>query len=141
MKTAGVAIAPWVETMAGKGLSFYKVVEGKRYYYDVATQDYKLIPGAEYFIILSDLKEKTIWKNVACNLVDIGDGVAGFSWNTKMNSIGGEVLEGLNKSNVVVGLLELMLLIGLLPKLWRLCAGDLLLDFGEKEVLMFAKVR
>lgn len=98
MKAAGVAIAPWVETMHNKGLSFYKVVDGKRYYYDVATQDYKIIPGASSFIILSDLKEKTIWKNVACNLVDIGDGVAGFSWNTKMNSIGGEVLEGLNKS-------------------------------------------
>jgi 3-hydroxyacyl-CoA dehydrogenase len=98
MKAAGVAIAPWVEIMHNKGLSFYKVVDGKRYYYDVATQDYKIIPGASSFIILSDLKEKTIWKNVACNLVDIGDGVAGFSWNTKMNSIGGEVLEGLNKS-------------------------------------------
>jgi 3-hydroxyacyl-CoA dehydrogenase len=98
MKAAGVAIAPWVEAMAAKGLSFYKVIDGKRYYYDVASQDYKLIPGTESFIILSDLKEKTIWKNVACNLVDMGDGVAGFSWNTKMNSIGGEVLEGLNKS-------------------------------------------
>ncbi|MEY4278383.1 MAG: hypothetical protein RL377_387 [Bacteroidota bacterium] len=98
MKAAGVAIAPWVETMAAKGLSFYKVIDGKRYYYDVPSEDYKLIPGAESFIILSDLKEKTIWKNVACNLVDMGDGVAGFSWNTKMNSIGGEVLEGLNKS-------------------------------------------
>ena len=98
MKAAGVAIAPWVETMNSKGFSFYIVKEGKRYYYDLATQDYKLIPGAESFIILSDLKEKTIWKNVACNLVDMGDGVAGFSWNTKMNSIGGEVLDGLNKS-------------------------------------------
>ena len=98
MKAAGVAIAPWAETMASKGLSFYQVKEGKRYYYDVASQDYKLIPGAASFIILSNHKEKTIWKNAACNLVDIGDGVAGFSWNTKMNSIGGEVLEGLNKS-------------------------------------------
>jgi 3-hydroxyacyl-CoA dehydrogenase len=98
MKAAGVAISPWVETMNSKGLSFYMVKEGKRYYYDLATQDYKMIPGAESFIILSDLKEKTIWKNVACNLVDMGDGVAGFSWNTKMNSIGGEVLDGLNKS-------------------------------------------
>ena len=98
MKAAGVAIAPWVETMNSKGFSFYIVKEGKRYYYDLATQDYKLIPGAESFIILSDLKEKTIWKNVACNLVDMGDGVAGFIWNTKMNSIGGEVLDGLNKS-------------------------------------------
>jgi 3-hydroxyacyl-CoA dehydrogenase len=98
MKASNIAIAPWAETMANKGLTFYQVKEGKRYYYDITTQDYKLIPGAESFIILSDHKERTIWKNAACNLVDIGDGVAGFSWNTKMNSIGGEVLSGLNKS-------------------------------------------
>jgi 3-hydroxyacyl-CoA dehydrogenase len=98
MKKEGIAIAPWVENMASKGLNFYMVKESKRYYYDVISMDYKLIPGTESFIILSDHKEKTIWKNVACNLVDIGDGIAGFSWNTKMNSIGGEVLEGLNKS-------------------------------------------
>ena len=98
MKAANIAIAPWAETMANNGLSFYQVKEGKRYYFDINTQSYKLIPGTESFIILSDHKEKTIWKNAACNLVDIGDGVAGFSWNTKMNSIGGEVLAGLNKS-------------------------------------------
>ena len=98
MKAAGVAVAPWVETMSSKGLSFYKVMEGKRYYYDIASSDYKLVPGADSFIILSDLKEKTIWKNSACTMVDMGDGIAGFGWNTKMNSIGGEVLEGLNKA-------------------------------------------
>ena len=98
MKAAGVAVAPWIDTLLSKGLSFYKSTAGKRYYYDVPSGDYKLIPGSESFMILSDFKEKTIWKNGACNLVDIGDGVAGFGWNTKMNSIGGEVLEGLNKS-------------------------------------------
>ena len=98
MKAAGIAVAPWVETMSSKGLSFYKVMEGKRFYYDIQTNDYKLIPGADSFIILSDLKEKTIWKNSACTMVDMGDGIAGFGWNTKMNSIGGEVLEGLNKA-------------------------------------------
>ena len=94
----GGTIAPWVQTMIAKGCSFYKVQDGKRYYYDVATENYLLIPGATSFIILSDYQEKTIWKNAASRLVDMGDGVAGFSWNTKMNSIGGEVLEGLNKS-------------------------------------------
>lgn len=98
MKAAGIMVAPWVETMSSKGLSFYKVMEGKRYYYDIQSNDYKLIPGADSFIILSDLKEKTIWKNSACTMVDMGDGIAGFGWNTKMNSIGGEVLEGLNKA-------------------------------------------
>jgi 3-hydroxyacyl-CoA dehydrogenase len=98
MKAAGIEVAPWVEAMSSKGLSFYKVMEGKRYYYDIASSDYKLVPGADSFIILSDLKEKTIWKNSACAMVDMGDGIAGFGWNTKMNSIGGEVLEGLNKA-------------------------------------------
>lgn len=98
MKAAGFSVAPWVETMVSKGLEFYTLKNGKRYYYDIATGDYKLIPGAEAFLILSDLKEKTIWKNSACNLVDMGDDVFGFGWNTKMNSIGGEVLEGLNKA-------------------------------------------
>jgi len=98
MKAGGYAVAAWVEKMSQKGFSFYKVQDGKRYYYDLATEGYKLIPGADSFIILSDFQEKTIWKNSACHLVDIGEGVAGFSWNTKMNSIGGEVLEGLNKS-------------------------------------------
>jgi 3-hydroxyacyl-CoA dehydrogenase len=84
--------------MVADGKDFYKIVDGKRFYYDVASGDYTFIPGAESFIILSDLKEKTIWKNSACHLVDMGDGIGGFSWNTKMNSIGGEVLEGLNKS-------------------------------------------
>jgi 3-hydroxyacyl-CoA dehydrogenase len=98
MKAAGIAVAPWIDTMLSKGLSFYKVADGKRYYYDVASSDYKIIPGSESFLILSDFKEKTIWKNSACNLVDIGDGVAGFGWNTKMNSIGAEVLQGLNKA-------------------------------------------
>ena len=42
-----------------------------------------------------------MWKNSACRLYDIGDGVAGFEWSTKMNSIGGEVLEGLNKAITV----------------------------------------
>jgi 3-hydroxyacyl-CoA dehydrogenase len=98
MKTAGVAVAPWVETMVAKGLSFYTSKNGKRYYYDITTSDYVLIPGAESFIILSDFKEKTIWKNSTCNLVDIGEDVFGFNWNTKMNSIGGEVLQGLNKA-------------------------------------------
>ena len=29
-------------------------------------------PGGDSFIILSDLKEKTVWKNSACNLYDLG---------------------------------------------------------------------
>jgi 3-hydroxyacyl-CoA dehydrogenase len=52
-------------------------------------------------MILSNHSDKLVWKNSACRLYDIGDGVAGFEWSSKMNSIGGEVLEGLNKAITV----------------------------------------
>ncbi len=99
MKAAGYKVAAWVaEMLAGGVTSFYKVEAGKRLYYDVASKSYKAIPGGESFIILKNHTDKLVWKNSACKLYDIGDGVAGFEWSTKMNSIGGEVLEGLNKA-------------------------------------------
>lgn len=99
MEAAGYAVADWVKEMLASGITrFYKVEAGKRLYYDVRTQSYLPLPGEEAFIILNNYTDKIVWKNSACRLYDIGDGVAGFEWSTKMNSIGGEVLEGLNKA-------------------------------------------
>ena len=99
MKAAGFDVAAWVTHFIAAGnTSFYKVQNGKRVYYDVSSGAYKELPGGESFIILSDLKEKTVWNNAACNLYDLGDDVLGLQWNTKMGSIGSEVLEAVNKS-------------------------------------------
>lgn len=99
MKAAKIDVAPWIHEMLHSGItSFYKVEKGKRLYYDVSTKAYKVIPGGESFLILKNHHEQLVWKNAACKMVDIGDGVAGFEWSTKMNSIGGEVLEGINKA-------------------------------------------
>jgi 3-hydroxyacyl-CoA dehydrogenase len=99
MKASGYEVADWVNDFIAEGnQSFYKVENGKRLYYDVSTKKYLPLPGGDSFIILSDLKEKTVWKNSACNLYDLGDDVVGLTWNTKMGSIGGEVLEAINKS-------------------------------------------
>lgn len=99
MKAAGYKVAPWVDEMIAAGnKSFFKVENGKRYSYDVATKTYKLIPGGESFIILDNYKDKIVWKNSNAALYDIGDDVVGLKWNTKMNSIGSEVLEAVNKS-------------------------------------------
>ncbi|HEY0612081.1 MAG TPA: 3-hydroxyacyl-CoA dehydrogenase NAD-binding domain-containing protein, partial [Chitinophaga sp.] len=99
MEEKGFAPATWVKDMLGKGIkSFYKVDSGKKYYYDVASGDYKLVPGADTFIILENRSNNVVWKNSACNLYDIGDGVVCLDWKTKMNTIGGEVLEGVNKA-------------------------------------------
>jgi 3-hydroxyacyl-CoA dehydrogenase len=99
MKAAGHAVAPWVDSMLEKGAtSFYKIENGKKLCYDVASGSYKALPGGDAFLVLKNKADQLVWKNSACRLYDIGDGIAGFEWNSKMNSIGGEVLEGLNKA-------------------------------------------
>jgi len=99
MKQAGYAVAPWVEEMLANGISsFYTIQSGKRFYYDVATKKYQPIPGGDAFLVLSNHADKTVWKNSACKLYDIGDDVVGLEWSTKMNSIGGEVLEGIQQA-------------------------------------------
>jgi 3-hydroxyacyl-CoA dehydrogenase len=99
MKAGGYEVAPWVTQMLEKGFTtFYKTENGQRKYYDVRTQQYQPIPGMGAFIILDHLDEKVVWKNSVCKLYDIGDDVVALRWNSKMNTIGGEVLEGMQKS-------------------------------------------
>ena len=99
MKTAGYSIAPWVEEMLSAGnKSFYKIQNGKTLSYDPGSKTYKAIPGSESFIILSNYKDSIVWKNSSSQVYDLGDDVLGLQWNTKMNSIGGDVLAGINKA-------------------------------------------
>lgn len=99
IKASGLPVAKWVDDMLAKGFtSFYKIENGKRLYYDVASQTYKAIPGGEAFIVMSNNADKIVWKNSACKLYDLGNDVLGLEWYTKMGSIGGEVLEGVNRS-------------------------------------------
>jgi 3-hydroxyacyl-CoA dehydrogenase len=99
MKEAGFKVNGWVDEMLAAGFkTFYKVENGVQKYYDVNSKGYKAIPGREAFIILDNYKEqKPVWKNALCRVDDIGDGVLNVSWATKMNSIGGEVIEAINK--------------------------------------------
>ena len=104
MKTAGFAVAAWVEEMLAAGnASFYKVEGGKRWYYDIATRKYVSLPGGSAFLVMKNFEEQTVWKNSACRLYHLGDEVLGLGWNTKMGTIGGEVLEGIQRS---IGLAE-----------------------------------
>ena len=99
MKKEGIAVAPWVDEMLAAGnKTFYKVEGGKKQVYDPATKTYKSIPGTTEFIILSNHSDKIVWKNSSAQVYDIGDGVLGLQWNTKMNSIGGDVLSAINKA-------------------------------------------
>ena len=95
----GLTVASWVNDMLAAGVkNFYKIENGKKYYYDLATRAYKAVPGEDAFIILENHSNNIIWKNSACNLYDLGDGIVSLEWKTKMNTIGGEVLEGVHKA-------------------------------------------
>ena len=42
-------------------------------------------------------EDKTVWANSGTTIQDLGDGVLNIAFHTKMNTIGAEVIEGLNK--------------------------------------------
>ena len=96
MKAAGYKVAPWIDEMIAAGnKSFYKIEAGKKLYYDQHSKTYKPLPGADAFIVMSNYQDKQIWKNGSCKLYDLGDDVVGLQWFTKMGSIGGDVLAGI----------------------------------------------
>lgn len=96
MQDAGYSVAAWVQEMIAAGnKSFYKIEGGKKYAYDPSSKSYKPLPGSDAFIVMSHFADKTVWKNASCQLVNLGDNVLGLQWATKMGSIGGDVLSGI----------------------------------------------
>ncbi|HEY1010322.1 MAG TPA: 3-hydroxyacyl-CoA dehydrogenase/enoyl-CoA hydratase family protein [Daejeonella sp.] len=100
MEKYGHNAASWVhEMLAGGNASFYKVENGRKHYYDIPSKSYKAVPGTDEFIILDNIREsKTLWKNSGTSVIDLGDGILNLEIHTKMNTIGGEVIQGLNKA-------------------------------------------
>ena len=95
-KEAGYEVSDWVKNVE----SFYKVNdEGQSIYFDKNSGNYNNIPGQEAFIILDNIrKNKTLWSNSGSAIQDLGDGIINFEIRSKMNSLGGEVLDGLNRA-------------------------------------------
>jgi len=104
MKEAGYTVAGWVDEMLASGAkTFYKVENGKRLYYDIAKRQYSALPGGDAFLVMKNFAGQTVWKNSACHVYHLGDDVLGLEWNTKLGTIGGEVLEGMQRG---IGLAE-----------------------------------
>lgn len=100
IEAEGYEVTPWVKEMveAGKD-SFYQVKDGKKYFYDILSKDYQIIPGQDAFIILDNIrKTKEVWSNAEASIQDLGDGIINLEFRSKMNSIGGGVITGINKA-------------------------------------------
>ncbi len=100
MKQYGHEAAAWVHEMLNDGhTSFYKIEAGVKKYYDIPTRSYLPVPGADEFIILDNIRgNKTIWKNSGASIIDLGDGILNVEFHSKMNTIGGDTLQAINKA-------------------------------------------
>jgi 3-hydroxyacyl-CoA dehydrogenase len=110
IKALGKEPDPWVDAMLEGGFdTFYMVKDGASYYYDIPTSPsegspkgegkYVKVPGQDAFIILDNIrKSNEVFKNSGVVIEDLGDGILNVEFQSKMNSIGGDVLAGLNKA-------------------------------------------
>ncbi len=95
MKEEGQDVPANVEAMLAAGAeSFYKQEGGQKSYFDFASGKYVPLTDPPGTIILKSLKDRTgvIKKNSGASLIDLGDGVAGLEFHSKMNAIGGDTL-------------------------------------------------
>jgi len=100
MEEAGNKPAQWIYDMLDSGVeSFYTLEEGKKSYFDLKSKNNQDVPGLGGLILLDNIRPtKTVWQNSGATITDIGDGILNLEFHTKMNTIGGEVLQGINKA-------------------------------------------
>jgi 3-hydroxyacyl-CoA dehydrogenase len=99
MQAEGYQPAAWVTDMLASGnSSFYSIKVGATYFYDIPTKAQTKVPGQDSFIILNNIRDsKKVWSNSGAVITDIGDGILNIEFQSKMNTIGGDVLAAINK--------------------------------------------
>lgn len=100
IKEADKDVDSWVTEMVASGVdSFYTVKNGATYYYDIPKKAHVKVPGQDAFIILDNIRKPSeVFSNSGVSVQDLGDGILNVEFRSKMNSIGGDVLSGLNKA-------------------------------------------
>ncbi len=100
MKAEGYKPAAWVNDMLASGNStFYSVKNGATHYYNCTSKSQEKVPGQDAFIILDNIRESNkVWGNSDASIIDLGDGILNLEFHSKMNTIGGGVLAGINKA-------------------------------------------
>jgi 3-hydroxyacyl-CoA dehydrogenase len=100
MTTEGYHPAAWVTNMIAEGKkSFYTVKNGATYTFASDAKDYSKKPGQDAFIILDNIRSSSkVWSNAETIIQDLGDGILNVEFQSKMNSIGAGVLQGINKA-------------------------------------------
>ena len=100
IKEQGLTHATWIDKMLENGTkSFYSIKEGNSFYYNINSDKLQKVPGQDAFIILNNIREsKKVWSNSGAIIEDLGDGILNLEFQSKMNTIGGDVLQAINKA-------------------------------------------
>ena len=98
MQESGRSAATWVLQLveSQERPAFYKLENGKQLEWSITSSEYVKITGKEAFIILNNLrKTNKLWGNDGATLFDLGDGILNLEFHSKMNTMGSEVVQGL----------------------------------------------
>ena len=100
MEADGLTVASWVKEMLAAGhTSFYKIANGELRMYDPASKSYIAVEKDPRAINLKDVKaaenladeKRVIASNLSASLVDLGDGVLGLEFHSKMNALDDDI--------------------------------------------------
>ena len=99
MKKEGLSVAANVEKLLASGrTSWYaddKSSSSGRSYFDLQSADYRPMEAREgvWSVAVAKKSNGVIKKNASTSLVDLGDGVACIEFHSKMNSLGGDIVQ------------------------------------------------
>jgi len=99
MKTEGKPVSANVEKLlAAGGKSWYKDdpnAPSGRAYFDLRTGEYKPVPVAEgvWSVQVAKKSQGVVKKNPGASLIDLGDGVGCIEFHSKMNALGGDIVQ------------------------------------------------
>ncbi|HZS29222.1 MAG TPA: 3-hydroxyacyl-CoA dehydrogenase NAD-binding domain-containing protein [Candidatus Angelobacter sp.] len=104
MKKEGKPVAANAEKLLAAGAkSWYKddpASPSGRAYFDLRTEQYLPVPAAEGVWSVSTAKKShgVVKKNAGASLIDLGDGVGCIEFHTKMNALGGDIVQMVTQS-------------------------------------------
>jgi 3-hydroxyacyl-CoA dehydrogenase len=101
LRDQGEEVPEWVETMEEQGhTQFYQAADGERSVYIPSEGQYVADPRPSDELRLAAVKQESsneLWSNEDAALLDVGDGVTLFEFRSKANTLGRNVMVGLNE--------------------------------------------
>jgi 3-hydroxyacyl-CoA dehydrogenase len=105
MQAEGLELPSWVGTMLERDApGFYKLDHGRLSVWNPEAGDYRELPDDPGRLNLEYLKgaDREVKHNAGASVVDLGDGVACLEFHSKMNAIGGDIIDMVGKALVEV---------------------------------------